>query len=1080
MLQDSKQREQATDPRRSFIVQAPAGSGKTELLTQRYLRLLATVNVPEEIVALTFTRKAASEMRERILLALKRAADGYTPTSSHQQQTHDYAIQALARCEQLGWQLLIQPARLRIMTIDALCQAINQAIPLQDKQIPYAQVTEKPESHYQAAARSCFEYALTDANFHQPLKILLGHLDNRQDNLLDLLSDLLAKRDQWLASLYIARDQSQATFEQMLSIIEQHELTRFKNTVPFAWRTELCALARQMAEIEANPQSPRYVLRDWLNFDALNRLQAIGLASLLLTAEDELRKKFDHWVGLKRGICEDKLYDKLKSESSELLTKLNEQPDFLAALLKIKDLPLPHYDPEQWATLQALFSLLPLLVGHLHLRFNEYNEVDFTAVSQQALFALGEEDEPTDLALYFDSRINHLLIDEFQDTSISQFHLLTKLVCGWQPDDGRTLFVVGDPMQSIYRFRQAEVGLFLKAKQQGIGPVRLTSLELCCNFRSTATIVDWINQQFHSIFPKLDNIESGAISFHTSVNVLPACENSCVEAYQFSNRLAEAEAVAKLAAHELKKYPQDQIAILVRSRTQLTEITRTLRAQQIPFQGMEIDLLSKLPHLRDLWSLTQALLLPGNRLAWLALLRSPFCGLSLSELHAIANFNKKKSILYALDHLEKLPLTDESRMRLQFVHTILHNALARRHYQSLVDWVCETFRELHGEKILDAVQQADLEQFWLLLERFANKGQYPNLEELNSEFSQLYSKRTNPSRLQVMTIHKSKGLEFDCVILPGLSAKSQTADNPLLRWLKFPSSENDLLLVSPIKASHREHCLLYNYLAKIDAEKSHYELQRLLYVAITRTKKRLYLFDYTERETVGSFRRLLNQEFSSAADKSENEAAKETLPPLYKLPNHFYSQQETLSTVINKTTLIPFLNHARQIGVVAHELLQWICDYHPQNDQALPWSMVTNHLRMLGFAQDELDETLKLLKNQIATLFRDPKGQWLIQAHTEEANEYALLVTEQGEVKTRVVDRTFIYNGQRWIIDFKTGSDEEDAQDAHRKQVHEYAYLFASNSNLPIRCGLYYLATGKWLEWDYSQEATTRFESSPI
>lgn len=820
MLKDGQQRLQATDPYKSFIVQAPAGSGKTEILTQRYLRLLSVVSAPEQIVALTFTRKAANEMRERILLALKQAAADKTPASPHQQQTFHYAKEALTRSQQFNWQILQQPNRLRVMTIDSLCQAICQAIPLLEKQVPYAEITENAQIHYQAAARACLSYALTDTNLHAPLKTLLKHLDNRQDKLLGLLSDLLANREQWLSILYIAREQNQACFESMLTIIEKHELKRFKESVPLTCRTQLCLLARQLATIENNPESPRYLLRDWHCYEDLNREFAVALAGLLLTSQHTLRQSFDHHVGLKRGVCDDKQYDELKTASKTLLAELSMASEFLETLLRIRDLPPSYYEAEQWEVLQSLFTLLPLLVGHLYLIFSENNEVDFTAISQQALFALGDDEQPTDLSLYLDNTIHHFLIDEFQDTSIQQFQLLTKLLHGWQSGDGRTLFVVGDPMQSIYRFRQAEVGLFLKARQEGIGGVKLESLELCCNFRSTPTIVDWVNQQFQTIFPRLDDVESGAISFHHATAVVAENETSFIKAYQFSNRLQEAEAVVNCAISELQQYQEQEIAILVRSRNQLSEITRLLREQNIPFQGVEIDCLSQLPHLRDLWTLTQVLLLPANRLAWLALLRSPFCGLSLEELHLLANLNKNKSIYEALSHIDELPLQKDTRTRLQFVYEVIKHALYSRHQESLVNWIGLTFKQLQGQHILSAKQQEDLEQFWQLLERYTAKGQFLNLEQFKIEFNKLYSQRTTTSRLQVMTIHKSKGLEFDCVILPGLSTKTHNTDQPLLRWLKLPSAERkELLLVSPIKAANREECLVYNYLAKLDAEK---------------------------------------------------------------------------------------------------------------------------------------------------------------------------------------------------------------------------------------------------------------------
>ncbi|MBA2711443.1 MAG: UvrD-helicase domain-containing protein [Tatlockia sp.] len=1075
MLRDSNQRAQATDPARSFIVQAPAGSGKTEILTQRYLRLLGLVKVPEQIVALTFTRKAASEMRERIILALQKVAAGEKASSPHQQQTFNYAAKALARSAEFNWQLLEQSSRLRIITIDSLCQLLSHAIPLQEQQIPYAQISDDPSIHYENAARACFSHALEEPRLQSALKCLLTHLDNRQDNLLDLLSALLAKREQWLTSLYIAREQEKSTYEEMLAFIVEHELSRFKETIHFELREKLCALTSKMAGIENNPHSPRFLLANWQSFTEMTSEIAVSLAALLLTSEDKLRKGFDHHIGLKRGACEDHLYDQIKKDSKELLTELDSLPEFLDALIKLKKLPAPEYDADQWQVLQALFQLLPFLVGHLQLQFSEQNEVDFTAISQQALNALGTEDEPTDLTLYLDSSIQHLLVDEFQDTSIQQFQLITRLVQGWLPDDGRTLFVVGDPMQSIYRFRQAEVGLFIKAKQNGIGPVALTSLDLCSNFRSTATIVDWVNHQFRTIFPHKDDIETGAISFSASDNVQADSEDSFVEAWQFNNRLQEAENLVKIAVKVLEKYPEDDIAILVRSRTQLTELMAVLREQHISFQGVDIELLAKLPHLRDLWSLTQALFLPANRLVWLCLLRSPFCGLALADLHSIANFDKRKSIFFALANLDQINLSEDGYIRCQFIYSTLKDALETRHQLSTVDWIAQTLKNLHGDLILNEAELADLEQFWLALERFKGS-ELPDLNKFKKELNKLYSKRVSHSRLQVMTIHKSKGLEFDCVILPSLSASPKIKDQPLLRWLKLPRQEaKDLLLVSPIKAAHRQECRVYNYLAKLDAEKDDYELQRLFYVAATRAKKRLYLFDSQIKETRKSFRCFLpNQEFMSLEENLVEQNAIQNLPSLFRLPNDFYHRLPENNRSDPKQFLsLPQESNARHIGIVSHELLQWICDNHPATIDNLPWSMMLNRFKSLGFSEKEQTEAFSLLKNQIGNLFKDPVGQWLCKAHEEERNEYELIINNQGQASTRIIDRTFITDGQRWIIDFKTGSDGEESLNDHRQQVNHYAELLKMKVSEPIRCGLYYLASGNWVQWAHQADFVT-------
>ena len=159
------------------------------------------------------------------------------------------------------------------------------------------------------------------------------------------------------------------------------------------------------------------------------------------------------------------------------------------ALLRMRRLPPERYTDSQWETLGAMLQLLPLAAAQLKVVFAERGECDFTEIAQGAVRALGTPDEPTDLLLSLDYRIKHILVDEFQDTSWSQWELLERLTAGWQKGDGRTLFLVGDPMQSIYRFREAEVALFLKAQREGLGGVSLEPLTLSTNFRSQAGLV---------------------------------------------------------------------------------------------------------------------------------------------------------------------------------------------------------------------------------------------------------------------------------------------------------------------------------------------------------------------------------------------------------------------------------------------------------------------------------------------------------------------------------------------------------------------------------------------------------------
>src|SRR5262249_3363240 len=152
-----------------------------------------------------------------------------------------------------------------------------------------------------------------------------------------------------------------------------------------------------------------------------------------------------------------------------------------------------------------LLVVLPRAAARVQLVFARRGVMDFNEATLVALRALDTEGGASDLLLALDTRIEHLLVDEFQDTSFAQCELLERLTAGWAPGDGRTLFLVGDPMQSVYRFRDANVRLFLEARaRRRLGSVALEPLTLSSNFRSQRGLVDWVNRVFPWVFPGRD------------------------------------------------------------------------------------------------------------------------------------------------------------------------------------------------------------------------------------------------------------------------------------------------------------------------------------------------------------------------------------------------------------------------------------------------------------------------------------------------------------------------------------------------------------------------------------------------
>ncbi len=424
MIDDSFVRKRALDPEQSFIVQAPAGSGKTELLIQRYLKLLARVESPESIVAITFTRKAAGEMRARILEALGMAEAGSAPESTHQAFTLELARAALGRDAMGNWGLLQNPARMRVQTIDSLCASITRQMPWLARFGAPPEVTEKAAALYQEAARNTLGMVQEEERQGEkgPLSTLLLHLDNDFGAAGRLIAQMLEKRDQWLRHTGVQPDLDQVRMELERSLE----------------KLVACKLAAVAALIpaEAEPDLLRLLERDQMPVcESAGMPDWLSLADLLLTKGDTPRKQAPK--------------DCPRQRWQNLFDRLARQDGLFARLKDLRRLPATRFDEPQWEAVEALVDVLPKAVAHLQLVFGEQGRVDFAELSIRALDALGRLESPTDLALALGHRIEHLLIDEFQDTSFTQFELLERLTSGWHPGEGRTLFLVGDPMQSI-------------------------------------------------------------------------------------------------------------------------------------------------------------------------------------------------------------------------------------------------------------------------------------------------------------------------------------------------------------------------------------------------------------------------------------------------------------------------------------------------------------------------------------------------------------------------------------------------------------------------------------------------------
>jgi ATP-dependent helicase/nuclease subunit A len=258
---DQEVRDLALEPGRSFIVQAPAGSGKTELLTQRFLRLLATVQRPEEIVAITFTRKAAGEMRSRILEALHSGAEARPPTEPHRVRGWMLARAALARDRELGWGLLESPRRLRIETIDALNAWLARQLPLSAGLGAAPVIASDPDPIYRNTAREVLLSAGGDDDHGGHAAALLAHLGGRFGQAEELIVSLLRSRDHWLGKVVQVNGASPSLLRARLDEALQHfiedELHRARDSLPAELHPEIATLGAGAATRAADNAGSR-------------------------------------------------------------------------------------------------------------------------------------------------------------------------------------------------------------------------------------------------------------------------------------------------------------------------------------------------------------------------------------------------------------------------------------------------------------------------------------------------------------------------------------------------------------------------------------------------------------------------------------------------------------------------------------------------------------------------------------------------------------------------------------------------------------------------------------------------------
>jgi ATP-dependent helicase/nuclease subunit A len=909
---DQDQRERALDPRQSILVQAPAGSGKTDLLTRRFLRLLAGVDDPAQIVAITFTKAAAAEMRHRIVTELEKAAASDAPSATDEFSMESLARRALEQSRALEWNLIDLPAQLRISTIDSFCRELALQQPLLSGLGGGIDIAEQPGQLYRRAARRALEKigsegSSVDMRLQRSIETLLLWRDNNWQDLENQLVEMLEKRDLWMRDFVLEGDQDLDALRERLERPFARAVCDGLAVLAdlLGQRPGACDEALLLAQFacEHGETRPHHELAEMAEFpcgpfvDSEQLEEArqayVCLSRLLLTVTGSFRKT----VNVSHGFPKDRKRE--KQRMMDLIRELASVEGLEAALAASNQLPPARYSEQDWNIVRACFTLLRQAAAELRVVFAEAGIVDYVEVAQLAQRALeGPDEMPTDAAIAIADGIHHLLVDEFQDTSRKQHKLIGGIVSAWPDSAGRTVFVVGDPLQSIYLFRDADAELFPRVRNLGLDlsggeALRFEYTPLTSNFRTTPQLVQVLNQIFEHVF----NVDDSGFQFSQSQPVRPigsATGPHFAFHVEFVPQTVRArasdpdaerkkEAAAKDRQDALQSEVRDivsllrshsgrmeqarlrgdkyRIAVLGRTRAALAPIAQALRDASIPFSALDLEKLAERPEVLDVLALARALYNAEDRVGWLGVLRAPWCGLSLEDLYKLTSDDDPGLVRAAIPELLNQRVYLLSAAGQHAVNRLLAALASARSLRSSVPsaslgtWLKQVWEQLGGAACVNATALTNLRLLWQCLD--ALPGGEPDLlgNALTLALEKLTAQpdpaATSDYGVQLMTIHKSKGLEFELVIVPELQAGTGQNSGRMLTWLErglTGSDDSDQItefLIAPMQPKGEDRGKAKEWVDRVHREREHQEIRRILYVAATRAREELHLFART-------------------------------------------------------------------------------------------------------------------------------------------------------------------------------------------------------------------------------------------
>ncbi len=911
----------ACNPTLNATVSASAGSGKTWLLITRIVRLLLNDAAPGNIIALTFTRKAAGEMQIRLnerLFEMAVATDQDLDVllrmmgAEANQQTRQVAVGLYEK-------LMHSLHPVRIQTFHAFCQDILSRFPLEADIPPGFELLEDASLLERQAWQMLFDEASlkTSAStaLNEELDTIMAFC-NGPDNTQTALGSFLAQRSDWWAYTRHTNkpvDFACRTLTKLLQLDEQSygdndgPIERFFNGNK---QQPLMVFANLLREIK-NTSSEKHantidkVLTSQnltTNADAL--FSQLKSAFLKKDGEPLIQgRKYSAAMEKKLGTENTEKFLALHQEISAEIQQVNEQ---LKRLLSLKINSAWYFSGNRYLEIYQQLK-------------NQMRFLDFTDLEWKCYELLQHADNAQWVQYKIDQRIDHILIDEFQDTNPTQWHLLSPILeeIAANPEQrARSVFLVGDEKQSIYSFRRANPALQKQASQWLHSHLDAKATPLDFSRRSSNAIIFCVNQIFQQ--PAIQAVMTSYTTHGTHLDTLPGKvmlaelfeteqltpeENDTTDnVLHFRNPLLQPREIslttsrhseANYIAQQIQSLIDEQqvitknetvqpivygdVLILMRNRTHIAIYENALKQLGIPYIGSKKGGLLDNLEIQDLICLLNTLITPYNNLALAQILKSPIFNASDDDLIFLAQNNEQshwyQRLLLAANSEVQLSHALQRAAKLlpqwqQFAeHLPVHDALDKIFSEgNIINRYMAVNKPANKQKVAANCQR------FLELSLETDAGRYPSITRFLQRLQHLKTYSTNPpeeplaqnteSRVRLMTIHGSKGLESPVVFLVDCNstASNKNAYTSLIRWPAEKSQPTHFQL--QLNKVHTDQITLQLQQEKLDEQKR--EELNLLYVALTRAREQLYI------SGVASSRSSNNSWYKIIADGLEN------------------------------------------------------------------------------------------------------------------------------------------------------------------------------------------------------------------